>query len=80
MGTSSIEAEFNVCWSKLTPVEKESLLIVARNYVQLKEDKYNITVKQYNEEIDEAMLSMDKGESFEHEQVVKLSENWLHGK
>ena len=80
MTVSTLEGEFHECWSKLTPAEKESLLIVARNYVHLKEDNSQISLKQYNEEIDEAMKQIDEGEFYTHEEVVKASENWLNGK
>lgn len=76
----SLETQFNEYWFKLTLIEKESLLIVARNYVQLKEDSGNIGLKQYNKEIDEAMQRMDEGKFYTQEEVVKASENWLNGK
>lgn len=60
MTASSIESEFNEYWSKLTPLEKKSLMIVARNYVQLKESSEPISLEQYNKEIDEAMKEMDE--------------------
>jgi hypothetical protein len=36
MAEPQVDSEFMQYWSRLTIVEKESLLIVARNYVQLK--------------------------------------------
>jgi len=39
-----------------------------------------ITIRQYNDEIDEAMRSIDNGESYTHEEVVEASKNWLNGK
>jgi predicted transcriptional regulator len=65
---------------KINPVEKESLLIVARNYVQLKEGSEPISLEQYNKEIDEAMKEMDEGEFYTHEAVVAASKTWLNGK
>ncbi len=77
MTASSIESEFNEYWSKLTPLEKKSLMIVARNYVQLKESSAPISLEQYNKEIDEAMKEMDEGEFYTHEEVVEASKTWL---
>ncbi len=37
MAAPSLDNEFMQYWSKLTVVEKESLMNVAKNYVQLKE-------------------------------------------
>ncbi len=38
MGAPVLDSEFLQYWSQLTPVEKESLLSVAKNYVQLKQE------------------------------------------
>ncbi|MCW3109300.1 MAG: hypothetical protein JWQ09_3806 [Segetibacter sp.] len=73
MTASSIETQFNHYWARLTPIEKESLLIIAKNYVQLKERSESISLEQYNKE-------MDEGEFFTHEEVVKASKAWLNGK
>lgn len=80
MTASSIESQFNEYWSKLTSLEKKSLLIVARNYVQLKESSEPISLEQYNKEIDEAMKEMDEGEFYTHEEVVEASKTWLNVK
>lgn len=39
MAAPSLDSEFMQYWSKLTLVEKESLMNVAKNYVQLKENE-----------------------------------------
>ena len=80
MATLSLDNEFMQYWLKLTVVQKESLLSVAKNYIQLKEDTERISVEQYNREIDEAMKRMDAGELYTHEQVVEMSKSWLNGK
>jgi len=72
----SLENEFSKYWSKLSAVEKESLLTVAKNYVQLKEDPQNIDIEQYNFEIDEAISRVEAGESFTHEEVLKMAKEW----
>jgi len=69
----SIDKEFGKYWTLLTVNEKESLLSVAKNYVQLKEDAVPINLKQYNKEIEDAMQRMDKGEFYTHEEVVQMS-------
>ena len=80
MSAQSLELEFDHYWSKLTIVEKESLLAVAKNYVQLKDNTDRISIEQYNKEIDEAMASMDAGEFHTHEEVVEMSKTWTSGK
>ena len=80
MTAQPIEEEFSKYWSRLNPVEKESLLIVAKNYIHLKDEMQPISISQYNEEIDEAMQSIDNGEFYTHDQVESISKSWLHGK
>lgn len=44
--TVSIDTEFMHYWAQLTTNEKTSLLNVAKNYVQLKEETGPITIEQ----------------------------------
>jgi len=74
--TISIDAEFLQYWAQLTPNEKTSLLSVAKNYVQLKEEAGPISIEQYNKEIDEAVARVEAGEFFTMEEVKKMSEEW----
>ena len=80
MSAHSLEQEFDQYWSKLNIVEKESLLAVAKNYVQLKDNTDSISIEQYNKEIDEAMARIDAGEFYTHEEVVDMSKTWTGGK
>ena len=80
MSAQSLEQEFDQYWSKLNIVEKESLLAVAKNYVQLKDNTDSISIEQYNKEIDEAMARIDAGEFYTHEEVVDMSKTWTSGK
>lgn len=38
MAAATLDTEFQEYWAKLSVVEKESLLTVAKNYVELKQD------------------------------------------
>jgi len=80
MSAQSVEQEFGQYWQKLSVVEKESLLAVAKNYVELKNDAERISIEQYNKEIEEAMAQMDAGEYLSHEKVVEMSKTWTRGK
>jgi len=80
MGATPLDNEFMQYWSKLSKVEKESLLSVAKHYAELKESNNDITIEQYNREIAEAMERMDKGEFHTHDQAVQISKSWLNGK
>ena len=80
MGALSLDNEFMKYWLKLSQPEKESLLSVAKNFVEQKEDTGQISIEQYNKEIDEAMARMDNDEFYTHQQAVQISQSRLHGK
>ena len=80
MCTPQLDIEFLQYWSRLNRLEKESLLRVARQLVELKDDTAPISVEQYNIEMDEAMKRMDAGGFYTHEQAVAISAEWLNGK
>ena len=42
MAAPLLDSEFMQYWNKLTPVQKESLLSVAKNYVQIKDETLDI--------------------------------------
>jgi predicted transcriptional regulator len=80
MSAPSLENQFTQYWSKLSIAEKKSLVIVAGNYVHSREENGSVSIEQYNDEIDEAMMLMDAGEFYTHEEVVEPSKTWLNGK
>ena len=78
MSAQSLEQKFDQYWSKLSIVEKESLLAVAKNYVQLKDenDTDRVSIEEYNKEIDKAVARVEAGEFYTNEEVVKMSKDW----
>lgn len=76
MGVPILESEFMKYWSKLTIVEKESLLSVARNYVQSKQDQSEVIDlrKKIIEEERENYIK-GKGQSYNWEQVKQMALN-----
>lgn len=80
MGAQSLDTEFNRYWLLLSAGEKQSLLSVAKHYVELKEDATPITIEQYNQELEEAMTRINEGQFITHDQVKTQSQNWLNGK
>lgn len=80
MGAQSLDMEFNSYWLQLSVAEKESLLSVAKHYVELKDDTSSITVDQYNDELAQAMSRIDAGQIITHDDVKKQSQNWLKGR
>lgn len=80
MGAQSLDQEFLQYWNRLSVVEKRSLFQVAKHYIDLKDDTAPISIEQYNAEIEDTMKAMESGESYSHEQVKKMSKDWLNGK
>ncbi len=80
MGALQLDNEFMECWIKLSQPEKRSLLSVAKNFIELKEEPRHTSIEQYNKEIDEAMSRMDNGEFYTHEQAVLILEKQLNAK
>jgi hypothetical protein len=78
MGAQTLDNEFLRYWMRLSMGEKQSLLHVAKHYVELKDDTTPISVEEYNLELEAAMKRMDAGEFYSHEQVVEMSKNWLN--
>ncbi len=80
MQAQSVDNDFMKYWMRLSVVEKQTLLHVAKHYVELKDDTGPISVEQYNAEIDQAMKRMDAGQETSHKDVVEMTKGWLHGK
>jgi len=74
MGAPSLDNEFMQYWSKLTVVEKESLLNVARNYVLLKEEDADLAEIRRNmvQEEREKYLK-GEGRSYSWEEVKQMA-------
>ncbi|MEO8961901.1 MAG: hypothetical protein ABI325_08475 [Ginsengibacter sp.] len=75
-----LDKEFMEYWLKLSLPEKETLLSVAKIFVELKKDLGRISIEQYNKELDEAMTRMDNDEFYTQEQAVQISKSRLNGK
>ena len=75
-----MDQEFLQYWNRLSVVEKQSLIQVAKHYIDLKDDTAPISIEQYNAEIEDNMKAMESGESYSHEHVKKMSRDWLNGK
>jgi hypothetical protein len=58
--------------------EKKSVLEVIKSLVKSKEQDENmaVSIEDYNQEIEEAMLAMDAGESFSNEEAKLIASKW----
>lgn len=74
MAVPLLDSEFMQYWSKLTMVEKESLLTVAKNYVQAKGDQSDISELRRKIIAQERESYLQgKGESYSWEQVKAMA-------
>jgi hypothetical protein len=76
MAAPSLDNEFLQYWMRLSAVEKESLLSVAKNYVQLKESDEEITSARNKLILAEReAYYRGEGKNFDWEQVKELARN-----
>ena len=51
-----------------------------KTFLQGRKELERTSIEQYNKEIEEAESEIERGESYSHEEVVKMSKRWTHGK
>jgi len=44
------------------------------------EEKKTISIEEYNKELEESDLEIKEGLSYTHDEVIKISENWIDAK
>ena len=74
MAAPVLDNEFMQYWSKLTTTEKESLLSVAKQYVQLKSEDTDDLRKQLVME-ERASYLKGEGKSFSWDEVKEMATN-----
>ena len=76
MAAPLLDVEFMEYWSKLSVVEKESLLRVAKNYVELKNDNANTSDSRRKLILQEREDYLQgKGKSYSWNEVKDLATN-----
>lgn len=75
MGAPSLDNELLKYWSKLSVVEKESLINVAKNYVQLKESQDVDDVRKKLVQEERAAYLKGEGKTYSWEQVKQMALN-----
>lgn len=73
MAVPSLDNEFMQYWSKLTVVQKQSLLSVIKSFAQ---PEGRISLKQYNQEIQEAEAEFENGDYITHEEMIRQIKEW----
>ena len=73
MSASSLDIELSQYWSKLTPVQKESLLSVLRSFT---DKPGRISIEQYNLELAEAEEEYKTGNHITSDEMLQLIKKW----
>jgi len=77
MAASAIQRELLKYFVQLNDEEKESVLLLLKTFVNgRKQPAEQITLEQYNREIDEALAEIERGDVYTHEEVEKMSKDW----
>ena len=80
MTTSAIDKEMHDYFMQLNETEKKSVVQMIKTFLQSRKELERISIEQYNKEIEEAESEIERGESYSHEEVVKMSKRWTYGK
>ena len=81
METSTLDQNMYDYFMQLNEAEKKSVVQMIKTFLQSrKEASERPSMEQYNKEIDESESEIEKGESYTHEEVVKISKQWVNGK
>jgi hypothetical protein len=74
---SVTEQQWNSYFMQLSDVEKKSVLLMLKAFLRGRsEGSQQITIEQYNNEIDEAIAEMEAGNYISQEEMEKLAAKW----
>ena len=70
---NTIDQELYQYFLQLSEAEKKTVLQMLKTFVQgKKQSPERISIEQYNQEIEEALAQVQKGEVYTHDEVVKM--------
>ena len=73
-----LDKEMYSYFTRLNEAEKKSVVQMLKTFMKgRKKNTDRISIEEYNKEIDEAMVELEKGEILTHEEVVKISAYYL---
>ena len=76
MQAKGIDQEMNIYFMQLSLAEKKSVVQMIKTFLhRSKKEAVNIDLEEYNNEIDEAMAEVERGEFYTHDEVVKMAKN-----
>lgn len=74
---SVTEQQWNSYFMQLNDVEKKSILLMLKAFLRSRSEKdEQISIEQYNKEIDEAIAEMEAGNYINQDEMEKLAAKW----
>jgi len=81
METTTLDEKMYNYFMQLNEAEKKSVVQMIKTFLQgRKPTSENISIEQYNKEIEDSDSEIEKGESYTHEEVIKMSKQWVNSK
>lgn len=81
METTTLDQKMYNYFMQLNEAEKKSVVQMIKTFLQSKKAApERMSIEQYNKEIEASEAEIENGESYTHEEVVKLSKQWVNGK
>jgi hypothetical protein len=72
-----LDKEMSNYFTQLNEAEKRVLVQMLKSFLKTKQQQPNrISIAQYNKEIEMAMQEIAKGETYSHDEVVKMAKDW----
>jgi predicted transcriptional regulator len=74
---SILDKEMFNYFTRLNEAEKTSVIQMLKTFLKGREEQSDsINIEQYNKEIDEGMEEVKRGETYSHDEVVKMAKDW----
>ena len=73
---NAIDREMYAYFMQLNDAEKKSVVELLKTFMRGRKDQPNITIEQYNKELDEAMARVEQGEYTTFEDLEKEMKSW----
>ncbi|HEX5150860.1 MAG TPA: hypothetical protein VFW07_05400 [Parafilimonas sp.] len=80
METGVLEDEMQSYFIQLNESEKKSVIDLLRTFLSGRKKYSSVSIEEYNKELAEAEAEIERGESYEHDDVKKMSADWSNGK
>ena len=81
METTSLDENMYTYFKQLNEAEKKSVIQMLKTFLKSRKDlSERISIEEYNKDIEKAESEIENGESYTHEEVSKMSKQWVNGK